>query len=77
MTGMTIAISLLLLASGIDDVLSQAETTEALGNFAENTVLVVSSGALLGLGIGIILGGIVMYKYQELQLNSSNRTSKL
>lgn len=75
--GTTIFIEMLVLASSIDEVLSRGETAETLGQFAENTVFVIVSGGLLGLGIGAVIGGIAMYKYQEMQINSNNRTSKL
>lgn len=74
---LVVLLEMLVFTSNIGEVISRGETAETLGQFAENTVFVVGSGGLLGLGIGAVIGGIAMYKYQEMQINSNNRTSKL
>ena len=78
MTGVSVLfLGVIALTSNIGEALSRGETAETLGQFAENTIFVIGSGGLLGLGIGVVIGGIAMYKYQEMQINSNNRTSKL
>lgn len=77
MISIAIVTSLVILASDIAEVLSRAETAETFGQFAENTVFVVGSGMLLGVGIGVVIGGIAMYKYQDIQFTSNNKSSRL